>query len=188
MPWLILGVGAVLAYVLYARVSRAVSLEEENNVSAQANIAAFLRMIRYAEGTYDDAGYHRLFGGGSFDDLSQHPGATGWKVSGEFLHVGETTYTTAAGAYQITYTTYKRVAPDLDISDFSEDSQDAIAKELIRQAGAMEDVIAGNFENAVKSVSGIWASMPYASAPQPHQSYAKLSQIYLANGGTIASV
>lgn len=40
---------------------------------ASINVRAFLVMIRHGEGTSDDAGYSRMFGGKQFVGFDDHP-------------------------------------------------------------------------------------------------------------------
>ena len=103
------------------------------------NVGKFLNLIAKAEG----ADYDTVVGGSRFSDFSAHPNKVGLRTA-----EGPST---AAGRYQITGTTYRDVAGKLGITDFSPESQDRIALELIRRNGALEDVQAGNFGAAIKS-------------------------------------
>lgn len=161
---------------------------------ADANTAAFLLMIRKAEGTAGPNGYRTLFGGALFDSYADHP-----RVAKQFRDgAGRTLWTTAAGAYQFMavspiptggYTrsnTWDRIRDRLGLPDFSPASQDAAAVELIREAGALGDVRAGRFDTAVDKVRRIWASMPGAGYAQPEKSLEALRLAYLNAGGTLA--
>jgi lysozyme len=162
--------------------------------TATANTAAFLAMIRRAEGTASERGYQTLFGGSLFDSFADHP-----RRAIQFTDkAGRRLWTTAAGAYQFMaispiptggstrVNTWDRIAAKLGLSDFSPASQDAAAVELIREAGALADVRAGRFDQAVSKVRGIWASMPGAGYAQPEKSIESLRVAYLENGGTLA--
>lgn len=145
------------------------------------NVAAFLETLKFAEGTLGRSQeYDVLFGYNAdpsrvFTDFSRHP------------RVYDRAHdTTAAGAYQINWPTYLDVAPDLGITDFSPASQDLIAIELIRRAGALDDVRAGNFEAAVAKLGGRWASLPSSRAGQPVRSLDSLLSAFLRAGGTLA--
>ena len=87
-----------------------------NNV----NVKAFLKLLRYAENVPrdDDQLYYRLFGGGMFTDISKHPNKR--------ITIGNYT-STAAGAYQILYSTWFKAKQDGIAFDFSPASQDAVA-------------------------------------------------------------
>lgn len=153
------------------------------------NVVAFLAMIRAAEGTASADGYRALFGytpakgGPLFDSFGDHPRV---KTYGEFVTPGKTTYTTAAGAYQITATTFDRLKGKLELNDFTPASQDAIAVELLREAGALGELQAGNFTAALAKSGGIWASLPSSKYPQPKRTDDFVLAAYTEAGGTYA--
>jgi len=156
---------------------------------AQANIQAFLLTIRTAEGTAGPNGYRTLFGGSLFSDMSDHPR--------QVKRYGDK-WTSAAGAYQFMavspipgggstrVNTWDRISARLGLPDFSPASQDAAAVELIREAGALGDVRAGRFDQALNKCRGIWASLPGAGYGQPERSLDTLRTAYLNAGGTVA--
>ncbi len=157
---------------------------------AATNEAAFLMMIRTAEGTADANGYRRLFGGDLFSGWDDHP-----RQARRYRDV----WTSAAGAYQFMaispipgtdkstrVNTWDRIAARLGLRDFSPASQDAAALELIREAGALGDVRAGRFDQAVAKVRRIWASLPGAGYGQPERSLQALRTAYLNAGGYLA--
>ncbi|HMV15718.1 MAG TPA: glycoside hydrolase family 104 protein [Chitinophagales bacterium] len=150
----------------------------ENN-----NVQAFLKMIRYAEGTAGENGYRTLFGGKLFNDFSKHPNI---KVPFFNKLKGKTDYSTAAGAYQFIRPTWLEVSTKLGLSDFSPASQDKAAVEKIRQRGGLDYVIAGEFDKAVDKVKLEWASMPGAGYKQPEKKLAELKKIYVQHGGKFA--
>lgn len=163
------------------------------------NMAAFLRMIRAAEGTADDNGYRALFGHRPdrprlFDSFADHP-----RVATPFTdRAGRKLWTTAAGAYQIMgvsplpnggrtrMDTWDRLKAKLALPDFSPESQDRAAIELIGEAGATKAVLAGQLTEACGLCRGIWASLPGAGYAQPERSIAFLRRAYEAAGGTVA--
>lgn len=117
------------------------------------NVQAFLRMIRHGESGQGDDAYRMIVFGGYFDDFTDHP-----KI---FKIVpGTTKKTSAAGAYQITWTTWQDLKQRLRLPDFSPASQDIAAVELIRRRGALDDVKAGRFESAITKVRQEWTSVP----------------------------
>lgn len=159
---------------------------------AAQNVAAFLFTIRKAEGTAGANGYRTLFGGGLFDNgFVDHP-----RIAKRYGQL----WTSAAGAYQFMavspipdgsgkstrVNTWDRIQKSLGLPDFSPASQDAAAVELIREAGALGDVRAGRFDQAVSKVRGIWASMPGAGYGQPEKTLAALRDVYIDNGGALA--
>lgn len=117
------------------------------------NVKAFLRLIRRGEGTADAGGYSRLVGGGSFSGWADHPRRL---VKIERLGISST----AAGAYQILSRTWDMVRLQAGLSDFSPASQDLAAVQLIRNRGALADVLAGRVEAALRKCSWEWASLP----------------------------
>lgn len=146
------------------------------------NVVAFLTMLSIAEGT-EQHGYYTLFGGEPFLELDTHPAV---RTYGEWLEPGKQNFTTAAGRYQETLTTWRRLSAKLGTTDFSPATQDAHALELIREAGALEDVEAGRFDEAVRKLGGIWASLPSSSANQGHRTLAFVQDAYQDAGGAIA--
>jgi len=106
---------------------------------ADANLRAFLKLIRDAESSDD---YRALVGGGRFNSFATHPTfGEGFKgIPTKYRRKdGSVINSTAAGAYQIVSTTFigliktgKFPGPET----FSPENQDAMAIELIRQRGA----------------------------------------------------
>jgi hypothetical protein len=135
-----------------------------------SNVKKFLDFLGAAEG----ADYNVITGGGRFNSFDKHPGIVGM--------VTQHGPSTAAGKYQITKTTYDDVAPKLGITDFSPQSQDRIALELIRRNGALEDVRSGNFGAAISKIGGTWASMPSSQYAGPKRSNEWVSKFF---GGQI---
>src|SRR3990167_9402573 len=121
------------------------------------NMRAFLMMIRHAEGTAGPDGYRTLFGGGLFEGFEDHPRQRITRKLG-----GKPITSSAAGAYQFLERTWDEVQTKLDLPDFSPNSQDRGAVELIRRRGALKLVVGGRFEQAVEKVRKEWASMPGA--------------------------
>ncbi len=157
-----------------------------DNEQQQRNLAAFLLVIRYCEGTADSSGegYRALFGwspgnGITFSDFSKHPNIAKYWTNPA---TGQKIKTTAAGAYQINYPTYQ----DFGGGDFSPDSQDAMATRIIARAGALEDVYAGRLQVAVNKLGGRWASLPSSTAGQPTRSFAFCLATFSGNGGATA--
>lgn len=130
------------------------AIQKMSPANPEVNERKFLNFLSKAEG----AGYNTIVGGSTFDDLSRHP-----RVVGVRTRSGPST---AAGAYQITAQTYDDFAPKLGITDFSQESQDKIAREIIRRQGALEDVQAGNWESAINKLGGRWASLPSSKSGQ----------------------
>lgn len=142
-----------------------------------ANVKAFLQVIRFAEGTAGPDGYRTMFTGKKFNSFADHPRQN--NCSGGLC-------STAAGAYQFLSKTWDYLRVKLHLTDFSPESQDLAALELIREKGALEDVIAGNFESAIAKTNKTWASLPGSPYGQPTKTMAELKSKFQANGGKFA--
>ncbi|GAC1466012.1 MAG: glycoside hydrolase family protein [Chamaesiphon sp.] len=131
--------------------------------------------IAWAEvGKVDLDGYKSLAFSGKFNNnFAQHPGILQCAMVNE-----QRLCSTAAGRYQMMDFNWSELAPKLGLKDFSPQSQDRMALELIRQQGAVEDLLAGRFEDAVYKVSGIWASFPGNDYEQNPKSIEELSYVY----------
>jgi muramidase (phage lysozyme) len=140
----------------------------------EPRMKAFLDVIAYAEGTSHAKGYSALYGGELFNDFSCHPRRIIIKKSCNRL-LGST----AAGRYQILARSWDHYASVLHIKDFSPQNQDKIAVALIRQRGALNNVLAGEFEIAIEKVSQLWASLPGAPYKQRIVHMQQLKKIYL---------
>lgn len=142
-------------------------------LAANPNVRNFLNRISNAEGTagVGDNGYNVGFGGGTFDGYTAHP-----NVRSEFTQTdGVKNATTAAGKYQFINKTWNGLAKKLNLPDFSPANQDKAAIELIRQNGALDNVLAGDYKGAVGKLGGVWASLPSSTAPQRHVSMAEFT-------------
>jgi lysozyme len=157
---------------------------------ARHNVEAFLDMLRYAEGTLSDEGYRALFGwrpgnGRTFDSFADHP-----RLLFPYTNLaGVTIQTSAAGAYQITRTTFDALRgkyPELRGRGFDPQTQDDMAVLLIAERGALADVQAGRLAAAIDKLRKVWASLPNSNVNQPTRSYAALAQTFTENGGVIA--
>ncbi|QAZ41584.1 endolysin [Methylibium sp. Pch-M] len=159
------------------------------------NTAAFLSMLRSAEGTDRRADPYRVCYGyaHTIEDMSDHPAVTGeWRgaklpdaiCSGAGLGPG--CVSTAAGAYQLIRPTWLECKRKLGLTDFSPASQDAAAVYLIRRRGALEDVQAGRLSDAIAKVAKEWASLPGAGYGQPERRLAGLSDAFARAGGVMA--
>ncbi len=142
-----------------------------------ANVAAFLKMIRVGEGTSGANGYNIMFTGATFSSFAAHPNQT---------HCAGSLCSTAAGAYQFLKRTWDGCKSALDLPDFTPVSQDKAAIYLIRYRGAIELVKQGRFEEAVTKCNREWASLPGSPYGQPTRTMAQAREDYLNYGGTIA--
>lgn len=164
---------------------------EQNEMKAQANMVAFLAAIRYGEGTARPDGYSVLFGGKTFSSFADHPALLGWaggKLSDAICKgAGKPSgcVSTAAGAYQIIKPTWLGLKSKLGLTDFSPESQDAAAIELIRVRGALADVQAGRIADAVRKCAKEWASLPSAGYGQREVTLNNFINNFEKHGGVI---
>ena len=169
---------------------------------ADANMRAFLAVIRRGESSQSDSAYRTVYGGklwtaqdyanAGYADMAVHPYFAGWpgvKLPDQVcINAGFSPgcITTAAGAYQFISTTWERAARAVGAPDFAPQSQDAAAIYLIQERGAYNDVISGRFADALAKVASEWASLPGSTAKQGGISLATATQVYQQYGGAIA--
>lgn len=146
----------------------------DGTTASDPNVRAFLALIRHGESSNSDSAYTVLYGGGHFSDMSQHPK--------QFFTTRDGRRTSAAGAYQITWTTWSWLQTLYSIPDFSPASQDFAAVCLIKRRGALADVIAGRFDRAITKCQNEWTSLP--GAMESGYSLDKAHQILVAWGAT----
>lgn len=168
--------GLFIAGAIYYRNFSAMDI---NTASDNPNVKAFLAMIR----KFESAGkYNVIYGGQTFDDFSAHPDI---RVPFQDPRTNDTNYSTAAGAYQITYPTWLSIQAVAFLPDFSQQSQDLAALWLLKIRGALTYIIAGDFDNALRIASKTWASLPYTDSQQKHVNYLVAQTEYTKNGGTL---
>lgn len=144
------------------------------------NVSAFLDMIAVSEGTAGrgDDGYNILVGGALIPSYKKHPRTLVW-----IRRINN--YSSAAGRYQFVWRTWEGVARSLKLPDFSPESQDKAAIELLRRRDALDYVIHGRFERAVELCQKEWASLPGAGYGQHENALAALADAYKRAGGAI---
>lgn len=143
------------------------------------NVQAFLRVIRYCEGTDDDDGYRRMFGGKLFDSFADHPR----QPQTYRLSKGGTITSTAAGAYQFLARTWDGLVRRYGFQDFSPANQDLAAVALIDGRGALMDLVRGDLDAAVAKCNREWASLPGSPYGQPTKTMAQVRRVYAEAGG-----
>lgn len=184
----------LLVAIMIALIFRKMVQQKVKAASINKNVQAFLAMIRVCEGTGGPDGYRTVFGYEKvLQDLSDHPAITGeWKgkrLSDQMCRnagLGPGCKSTAAGAYQFIQPTWITMKIMLDLPDFSPESQDLAAIGMLRQVGALDLIVKGDFTAAVNKASGTWASLPGNMAKQPQKSLAQVTAFYKNAGGTIA--
>jgi len=143
------------------------------------NVQAFLKALRLGEGTSDEQGYYRVVGGGTFTDDSVHPHV---RVFIPKYNV----YSTAAGAYQITFPTWSGLCQQYNFPDFKPETQDEAAVALIAERHALDDVMCGRLPAAVDKCAAEWASLPGSLPGQRQENFNAVQQVFLNNGGKLA--
>ena len=144
-------------------------------MTVSPNARKWLNAISAAEGTTKGGKvqYNIMFGGGTFNDLSKHPDTV--IDSGRYRSA-------AAGAYQFMPGTYNRVAKTLNLTDFSPESQDQAALELIRQRGVDPDRDPITREN-VSKLAPEWAALPTLSGKSYYNQPVKSFEFVSRAGG-----
>ena len=157
-------------------------LEENKALLASPNIKAFLVATSKAEGGDYDFKYGAVKGKKNdkwrFTDFSTHPGP-GFGGS-----------TTAAGMYQITIATWREHSGKMGLTDFSKETQDLIAVELLRSVRVIDKLKAGDVAGSLLPAARKWAAIPQGPglkgrhSDQPSVTYETFIEWYKAAGGT----
>jgi muramidase (phage lysozyme) len=136
------------------------------------NVAKFLAMIQAAEGS---KGYASGFNNVPLKSLDAHP-----MTKSTFKQTdGTTNSTTAAGKYQFLGKTWTGLKNKLGLEDFSGPAQEAAAVELLREKGALDAIIKGDWTTALAKTGSTWASLPTSPYKQAKRS---LDFVYNALG------
>lgn len=125
-----------------------------------ARLRAFMRMIRVGEGTTTALGYRTMFTGAIFDSFDEHPNQ---------LHTANNISSTAAGAYQFLYRTWRSLKLKLQLSNFSPNNQDLACIELIYEDHALQLILDGEINESINLCKSTWASLPGSPHGQPTQ-------------------
>ena len=151
-------------------------------------IRAFLDMIAWSELgqwliDHSDNGYNVLVGSIQgrpllFGSYADHPRT--------IVRLSRTLSSTAAGRYQILARIYDFYKDSLHLPNFSPDSQDKIALQLIRECKATTDIRAGRVKQAILRCSSRWASLPSAGYGQHEHSIDDLTKAFRRAGGTVS--
>lgn len=145
------------------------------------NVLAFARVVREGESRQDDAAYTMRFGGlgnppAYFDDLAAHPRIF------ELTHGGQKS--SAAGAYQATWTTWNEEQQRWGWPDFSKQSQDEFFVARLIYRRAVDAVIAGRFDEACRLCKSEWTSLP--GGAEENAATRRARETFLKWGGRIA--
>lgn len=165
----------------------AITRDDIREILPDHNVQAFLKVIRNGEGTSDELGYRRLFGGDLFQGFADHPRqlVTRWVKTRTGAKAPLTS--SAAGAYQILRRTWDELVEKYHFEDFTPKCQDEAAVALIARREAIGDVIGGRFDAAIRKCSKEWASLPGSPYGQPTKTFAQALDIYASAGGQIAT-
>ena len=109
---------------------------------ANANVLAFLRVLRAGETNQTEGAYRMMFGGELFDSFDDHPRRLITRNLG-----GKPITSSAAGAYQFLARTWDGLVKQYGFANFRPETQDLAAIALIKGRKALEDVIAGRAVN-----------------------------------------
>jgi muramidase (phage lysozyme) len=133
---------------------------------ADPNVAAYLKAIAASEGGGYDFKYGAVKGKKNdpwrFTDTSTHPGA------------GFGGRTTAAGMYQITVDTWRQFGGKMGLTDFTPNTQDLIAVDMLRTIGVIDKIKVGDVAGAMPKAALKWAALPEGPGlanhypPQPY--------------------
>lgn len=145
------------------------------------NVRAFLRAIRLGEGTSDDLGYRRIVGGATFSNFADHPRT---KVYLPRYDV----HSTAAGAYQFLARTWDEMKAKYGLRDFSPESQDIAAVGLLIRRKALQAVLDGRIEEAIRLCRLEWASLPGSPYGQRTEALDRVLAEYRKHGGGFSPV
>ena len=118
-----------------------------------------------------------------FTDYSDHPfaaGRTPKRVNMRGLA------STASGRYQFLVRDWGFYRIKLGLQDFSPESQDKWALQLIKERHALDDIDTGHFVIAVGKCANLWASLPGAGYGQHENQLAALEDAYEQAGGLFA--
>lgn len=114
------------------------------------NVQRFLAYINAYEGSPKP---NETFGHKKFDSFADHP-----RKLIPFGKKGDKT--SAAGLYQFLAGTWDEQKKKLGLKDFSPANQQRAAIGLLKDKGALDAVVAGDFDKAKYKVRNIWASLP----------------------------
>lgn len=154
-----------------------------------ANVRAFLMVIRSKESRLDDAAFSLLYGGGMVSSLADHPRIS-WKIGVKPLRRctaadRKKTCTSAAGAFQFQPYTWDNTAKDLGLSGFYPVNQEMAAVGQIAFEGALRYVLDGKLKTAIEKCADVWTSLP--GGAEQLQDYAAARAVFVKNGGSLAA-
>ena len=147
------------------------------------NVSAFLTAIGKAEG----GGYDFMYG--AVEGKKNDP----WRMKNYDTHpgAGQGGVSSPAGLYQINKSTWEDFGKRrLGITNFTPESQNLIAVEMLRSMGLLDAIVTGDIPAALEKSSYKWAALPSGPGKpgrykQPYKSYEKFIEFYKAAGGKL---
>lgn len=141
------------------------NLPELVQATEYPNVQAFAHVPRNGETNQTDDAFRMLVFGGSFDSFDDHPrihkDITTHEVVADWRNYPRPT-SSAAGAYQITESTWDDFTGKFGPMSFTPENQTLCAVWLMDRAGALEDVIAGRLDAAIRKLTKVWTSLGLA--------------------------
>lgn len=148
---------------------------------AHGNVLAFGCVVDLGEhgpNAYSPDRYRTMFGGSKFE-------VPPWAHPRKAIKAGDYT-STAAGRGQFLSGTWGDLVKDWGFEDFSPSCQDEAMVALYIRRKALDDIIAGRFEDAIRKCNKEWASLPESPYGQPTLTMDRARERFLESGGYLA--
>jgi len=148
---------------------------------AHGNVLAFGCVVDLGEhgpNAYSPDRYRTMFGGSKFE-------VPPWVHPRKAIKAGDYT-STAAGRGQFLSGTWGDLVKDWGFEDFSPSCQDEAMVALYIRRKALDDIIAGRFEDAIRKCNKEWASLPESPYGQPTLTMDRARERFLESGGYLA--
>ena len=164
----------------------ATSIQELEQYRANPRVQQMLTLISRTEGTFGAKDPYAVYGGNinnQLSSLARHPGQGGsWSFR---WNDGRKGTATASGRYQMIAGTWNGLARRYGFSDFGPVNQDLAAIALMKDAGALNDVINGNWQAAMQKLGRTWASLPSSPYAQAKRSQAEFDRMLAQTTGGV---
>lgn len=173
-PWAYIFRGKrIVLPVTFGRKNPRNMISVQRELVEERNVRAFLSVVREKESL---GNYRAIVMGGEFQSFSDHPRVMKTRRDGR--------KTSAAGAYQITATTWDWLNGYMHLPDFSPRSQDLAALGLIAYRGALPAVIGGRLKDAFRLCGLVWTSLP--GAGETLWTYEAAKTAFIRAGGVVS--
>lgn len=140
------------------------------------NVKAFYMVVRRGESSLDYSAYSMVNGRPPITDFSKHP----------YAGLKTTEGGRAAGASQFIPSTWGELADRYGFTSFTPEEQDLGYVGCLVKRNALDDVIAGRFDQAVAKCRLEWTSLPGAAENNPSWNMEKARALYAEYGGTFS--